>query len=48
MLKSSLWDYGDVYILVKETITVPNTAAAAAAIFKNIKYLKILLLLLIA
>ena len=28
MLKSSLWDYGDVYILVKGTITVNNTAAA--------------------
>ena len=28
MLKSSLCDYSDAYILVKETITAPNTAAA--------------------
>ena len=28
MLKSSLCDYSDVYILVKRLITVPNTAAA--------------------
>ena len=43
MLKSSLCDYSDVYILVKGTITVNNTAAAGAAanntnkkvIFKN-------------
>ena len=28
MLKSSLCDYSDAYILVKATITVPNTAAA--------------------
>ena len=43
MLKSSLCDYSDAYILVKETITVNNTAAAGAAanntnrkvIFKN-------------
>ena len=28
MLKSSLCDYGDAYILVKGIITVPNTAAA--------------------
>ena len=28
MLKSSLCDYGDAYILVKRTITVNNTAAA--------------------
>ena len=30
MLKSSLCDYGDAYILVKRTITVNNTAAADA------------------
>ena len=30
MLKSSLCDYGDGYILVKGTITVNNTAAADA------------------
>ena len=43
MLKSSLCDYSDVYILVKRTISVINTAAAGAAanntnkkvIFKN-------------
>ena len=43
MLKSSLCDYGDAYILVKGTITVNNTAAAFAnanntskkVIFKN-------------
>ena len=43
MLKSSLCDYGDAYILVKGTITVNNTAAADAdanstnkkVIFKN-------------
>ena len=28
MLKPSLCDYSDVYILVKGTITAPNTAAA--------------------
>ena len=31
MLKSSLGDYSDAYILVKETITVKNTAAQGAA-----------------
>ena len=43
MLKSSLCDYGDAYILVKGTISVNNTAAHSAAanntnkkvIFKN-------------
>ena len=42
MLRSSLCDYRDAYILVKGTITVDNTAAGAAAnntnkkvIFKN-------------
>ena len=43
MLKSSLCDYSDAYILVKGTITVNNTAAANAnanntnqkVIFKN-------------
>ena len=43
MLKSSLWDYSDAYILVKGTIIVNNTAAQGAAanntnkkvIFKN-------------
>ena len=31
MLKSSLCDYNDAYILVKETITVADTSAAGAA-----------------
>ena len=42
MLKSSLCDYSDVYILVKETITINDTGRAAApnnrdknVIFKN-------------
>ena len=43
MLKSSLFNYSDAYILVKRTITVNNTAAADAdannankrVIFKN-------------
>ena len=42
VLKSSLRDYGDAYILVKGTITVKNTGTAAApnnrnkkAVFKN-------------
>ena len=43
MLRPSLCDYSDVYILVKGNITINNTAAAAAAannankkvIFKN-------------
>ena len=30
MLKSSLYDYSDAYILAKGTITVNNTAAADA------------------
>ena len=29
MVKSSLFDYNDTYILATGTITVPNTAAAA-------------------
>ena len=35
MLKSSLCDYSDVYILVKGTISVNNTAAAGAAVNYN-------------
>ena len=31
-IRSSLCDYSDTYILVKGTITVPNTAAAGAAV----------------
>ena len=32
MIRSSLFDYSDAYILVKGTITVPNTEAAGAAV----------------
>ena len=32
MLRSNLCDYNDAYILVKGTMTVPNTAAADAAV----------------
>ena len=31
MLKTSLCDYSDAYILAKERITVPNTAAEGVA-----------------
>ena len=31
MLRSSLCNYSDIYILVSATITVPNTAVAGAA-----------------
>ena len=37
MLKSSLCDYSDAYILVKGTISVNNTAAAGAAVNNNNK-----------
>ena len=36
MLKSSLCDYSDVYILVKGTITVANTEKVAISNSKNI------------
>ena len=32
MIRSNLCDYSDAYILVKGTITVPNAAAAGAAV----------------
>ena len=52
ILKSSLCNYSDAYILVKGTITVSNKTAADAATNnankKKKKYLKIVLLLLIA
>ena len=32
MIRSSLCDYGDAYILVKGTMTVRNTAAAGVAV----------------
>ena len=34
-LKPSLYDYSDAYILVKETITVSNTAVAPKAVNNN-------------
>ena len=37
MLRTSLCDYNDAYILVKGTITVPNTAAANADVNKTNK-----------
>ena len=48
MLKSSLCDYSDAYILVKGTITVNNAAAADADANNTNKYLKIVLHLSIA
>ena len=35
MLRSSLCDYSDTYILVKGTITSPNTASAGASATVN-------------
>ena len=35
MLKSSLCDYSDVYILLSGTITIPNTGTAAAQIIEK-------------
>ena len=32
MIRSNICDYSDAYILVKGTITVPNTAAEDAAV----------------
>ena len=47
MLKSSLCDYSDVYILLKETIIVPDTSSST--VVKIIKfYWKTVLYLLIA
>ena len=37
MLRSSLCDYSDAYILVKETITVPNTAGVGTPPDSRIK-----------
>ena len=47
ILRTSLCDYSDAYILIKGTITVANTAAAEAAannankkvVFKNLLHL---------
>ena len=38
MLRSSLCDYSDTYILVSATITVPNTALAGANRSNKKKY----------
>ena len=50
MIKLSLCDYSDAYILVKGTITVPNTVPQGAAVnnTKNKEYWKIVLHLLVA
>ena len=50
MMRSNLCDYSDLYILVKGTIIVPNTAATGAAVNKEKKKVifTIVLLLLIA
>ena len=50
MIRSNLCDYSDTYILIKRTITVPNTEAAGTGVKIPIKnqYLKIVLHLLIA
>ena len=41
MLRSSLCDYGDAYVLVKGNITVNNTAAAAAGANKKVIFMPI-------
>ena len=43
MIRSSVRDYSDAYILLKGTTIVPNTAAADAAVnnTNNMQYLKI-------
>ena len=50
MIKSSLCDYSDAYILVKRTIIVPNTAVPGETVNNTNKkqYLKIVLHLLVA
>ena len=37
VIKSKISDYSDAYVLVKGTITVPNTAAGGAAVNNNNK-----------
>ena len=37
MLKTNLCNYSNAYIRVKETITIPNTRAAAATSIRNMK-----------
>ena len=39
IIRSSLCDYSDAYILVKETITIPNTGAAGVVVNNTIKKL---------
>ena len=49
MMRSNLCDYSDLYILVKGTIIVPNTAATGAAVNnanKNVIFTIVLLLLI--
>ena len=43
ILKSSLCDYSEAYVLVKETISVANAAVSAATSNTKKKYLKIVL-----
>ena len=38
MIRSCLCDYSDAYILVKGTITVPDTSAAGAAVNNTNKF----------
>ena len=37
VIKSNISDYSDAYVLVKGTITVPNTAAGGVAVNNNNK-----------
>ena len=41
MISSNLCDYSDAYVLVKRTITVPNTAAVGAAVNNTNKKINI-------
>ena len=41
MIRSNLCDYSDAYVLVKRTITVPNTATAGAAVNNTNKKINI-------
>ena len=40
MIRSNVCNYSDAYILVKGTITLPNTAAAGAAVNNTNKKVK--------
>ena len=48
MIRSHFYYYSDAYILVKETIAVPNIESAGVAVNNTNKKVKMLLLLLIA